>query len=432
MSRILTTSFLVMLFAFSSDVQAQSQNDGSIYSRFGLGERVTFFSSKSQAMGGGGYALSSTQYANLSNPASLSDQFFTRFSGGLRYESVSAQQSGQPGGTLASGSLSGVNFSFPIKANQTGVGVSFSPYTAVNYRVDAESSVVSDPESGDAIPFVTSYKGNGGLYKMSAAVGHRASDALSVGASFDIVFGLLEQNQQTLFNSVSFVDRSVSQSTRMGGWTGSAGFKYVIPGFPDGKGMVVAGTIRLPKTLAATRTQSLVDSQDRDTLGTELKGDVQLPLQAGIGIAYQPEPRWTLIADMTYEAFSSFESDFDFPGYATTAASNLSDRTRISAGAEYWPAARRPFAPWRARIAYRLGLYTEQSYISPDLKENIGSLGVTGGLSIPSLIPGTTIDFNLDVGRRGTTSNGLVRDRYIRFGLNINFGERWFERLPLG
>jgi len=83
-------------------------------------------------------------------------------------------------------------------------------------------------------------------------------------------------------------------------------------------------------------------------------------------------------------------------------------------------------------MAYRAGIYTDASYVSPDPSERIRSVGVTAGLSIPTAIPGTTIDLNIDVGRRGTTSNGLVEDRYFRFGLNINFGERWFDRIPLG
>jgi len=83
-------------------------------------------------------------------------------------------------------------------------------------------------------------------------------------------------------------------------------------------------------------------------------------------------------------------------------------------------------------IAYRLGVYTDRAYVSPMEGQSIRSVGITGGLSLPSLVPGTTIDLNVDVGQRGQSDAGLVKDRYIRFGLNINFGERWFDRLPLG
>jgi hypothetical protein len=159
---------------------------------------------------------------------------------------------------------------------------------------------------------------------------------------------------------------------------------------------------------------------------------VKLPLAWALGVAYQPEARWTFIADASYEGWSSFESDFDLPGYSASSNSEFDNRLRLSAGAEFWPASGRPFASYGSRIGYRLGVYSDQSYVSPDADESIRSVGITGGLSMPSLIRGTNIDLNIDIGRRGTTSNGLVKDRYIRFSLNINFGDRWFDRQPLG
>lgn len=424
---------LALLGSISAgDIQAQSQTDGSIYSRFGLGLRSGFTSSKNQAMGGGGLALSSGQYLNTANPASFSDQFLTRFSGGMTYETITATAEGATSGRLGSGSASGFNFGFPLKSAQTGIGISFAPFTRVNYRVDVESSVAYDPENNTEAPYTTSYKGNGGLQSISAGVGHRINNDLYVGGSVDFVFGILEDFQQTIFNSTSFTDRSIVSSTRLSGVSALLGVRYAVPNMPVNQGLVVSGTLHLPTRLSGSRSLSLVDRLDRDTLGTVVDGKATLPVGFGLGIAYQPAPKWTLVADFELEKWSNFKSDFDFAGLIQNGETISSDRMRMSAGAEFWPAARRPFAPWSSRIAYRLGLYTEQSYITPISGEKIRAFGATGGLSIPSLIPGTTIDFNLDVGQRGTTSHGLIQDRYVRFGLNLNFGERWFERPPLG
>ena len=383
-------------------------------------------------MGGGGLALPSSQYLNTSNPASYSDQYLTRFAGGLTYEKITASASGAESATLASGSLSGVNFGFPLKTNVTGIGVSFAPYSRVSYRVDVESAVDFDPELGSVSPYLTTFRGNGGLQNLSAGIGHRLNSNVFLGASVNFIFGILEEAQTSVFNSTEFTDRSVVGSTRLSGLSATAGFRYVVPNLPSSQGLVIAGTVHLPTTLKATRTRALVNKLDRDTLGTTLHGDVKLPFGFGFGVAYQPVAKWTLVGDVEFENWSSFESDLDFPGYSSSGNSNTTNRLRISAGTEFWPAARRPFATWSQRIAYRLGLYTEQSYISPLPDQKIGAFGVTGGISVPSLIPGTTIDFNLDVGQRGKSSNGLIQDRYVRFGLNLNFGERWFDRPPLG
>ncbi len=121
---VVRSAWVVLLMALLPGMaSAQNSNDGSVYSRFGLGQRHTFMSAKSQAMGGGGYALSSSLYPNPLNPASLPDQILTRFAGGLSYESITTSADGFTSGRLASGSLSGVHMTFPLLASRLGLGI---------------------------------------------------------------------------------------------------------------------------------------------------------------------------------------------------------------------------------------------------------------------------------------------------------------------
>jgi len=380
-------------------------------------------------MGGGGYALSSTLYINMANPASFGDQILTRFAGGLNYQTLTTSADGFESGRLASGALSGVHAAFPIKVNKTGIGFSLAPYTRVSYRIQDVNSVSGDANDTGVI---REYSGNGGLYAFTGGAGHRVTNHLSLGLTMQMIFGLLEEGQSSRFNNSQYVDRTVEKSTRLRGATASLGARYSVPGLPRGKGLVFGATITLPTNLSGERITALTTSVGTDTLGTTTKGDARLPIGLNAGVAFQPGAKWTIIADMVYEGWSDFTSDFDFPGYETNGDFQLDNRLRVSTGIEFWPAASRPFASYGSRIAYRAGVYSDRSYTSPDPDQVIRALGVTGGLSLPSLLPGTTIDLNVDVGHRGSTSNGLVRDRYIRFGLNINFGERWFDRLPLG
>ncbi len=423
---------IALIAVFASPALAQSSNDGSVYSRFGLGERHTWLSGKSQAMGGGGLALSSSLYANPLNPASLSDQILTRFAGGLTYESITTEADGFESGRLASGSLSGIHLSFPLKVNSLGAGLSIAPYTRVSYRIQDVGAVLSSPEQQESSALIKEFNGNGGLYQLSGGVGYRVAPRLSVGARMDLIFGILEEARSTFFNDSRFVDRTIRESTRLRGATATLGARYVVPSMPEGMGLVLASTFTLPTTLDGERSAALTTAIGRDTLGTSTKGDVSLPMAASAGLAFQPAVRWTILADITWEEWSALESDFTLPGIPQTGANGLSDRVRVSSGVEFWPASGRPFASYGSRIAYRLGVYSDRAYASPSPDQTIRSVGVTGGLSLPSLIPGTTIDLNIDVGQRGQTGNGLVKDRYMRFGLNINFGERWFDRLPLG
>ena len=429
--RILGLAALLGIFG-SLPVFAQSSNDGSVYSRFGLGQRHTFLSAKGQAMGGGGYALSSSLYPNPMNPASLSEQILTRFAGGLAYESITTSADGFADGRLASGSLSGVHFAFPVYASKLGVGLSLTPYTRVSYRIQDAGSVTPDPDQNVPSALINEFSGNGGLYELSGGAGYRISSQLHVGVRASMLFGILEEAKSVRFNDSRFVDRTIRESTRLRGTTATFGFRYIVPGMPGGMDLMIGSTVTLPTTLDGERSSALTTSVGRDTLGTTTNGDIRLPIHVGGGIAFQPGQKWTILADATWEEWTTLESDFGLPAVPLNGQNALSDRLRLSSGVEYWPASGRPFASYGARIAYRFGVYTDRSYASPDPATVLRSVGLTGGLSMPSLIPGTTIDLNVDVGQRGQMSNGLVKDRYVRFGLNINFGERWFDRLPLG
>lgn len=426
-----TTLVLAMLLAAPA-IQAQSLSDGSIYSRFGLGERASFLSSQSQAMGGGGFALGSFRYANLQNPASLNDQYFTRVNGGMTLERLDAEQTGQTSARYSSGQFSAVHLSFPIRARRTGLAFGFEPYSNVNYRVDETAVLSTDPDLGTQTPVITSFKGNGGLQSVTAAVGQRVTPNLSVGLAARFVFGILEESQRTVFNNTRFDDTSVVRSTRLEGFSPVLGLRYSDTSFPVlGRPVAFGAAVTLPTTLSGERARLLNAGIRSDTLQAAVQGDVDLPLQIVAGLMVQPRIEWTVVADIHFESWSSVSSDFPLPG-VNAAGEGFEDRLRVSGGVEYWPGARRPFGPYLVRMAYRVGVYSDQGYASPDPNTQIRSVGVTGGLSVPTAIPGTTIDLNLDVGRRGTTQDGLVKDRYIRFGININFGERWFDRLPLG
>lgn len=431
-SRPFLATIALLLFAGATGSVAQSRSDGSVYSRFGLGERAYFLSSQSQAMGNAGSALGSFRYANLANPAGLSDQFFTRVNGGMTMERLISSEAGLDDSTLNSGRLTAVHLSFPLRTRRTGIGLALEPFTHVNYRIDKSTTLVSDPSATSDTPVLTTFQGNGGLYQMTGAIGQRLTSDVSAGIAVSYVFGLLEEAQRTTFNNVRFTDSDISNNTRLSGATATLGLRFQRQGILGLDRPIAMGlSVTLPSTLSGKRTVTLEAGSTSDTLNVIGSGEIDLPVRILFGVMFQPATEWTVVADVHHERWSSLSSDFSLPGVGA-GNQGVADRTRLAAGFEYWPGARRPFGPYFVRMAYRMGVYMDQSYVSPHPSEQIQSVGVTGGFSVPTGIPGTTIDLNVDVGRRGTTSDGLVRDRYMKFGININFGERWFDRLPLG
>jgi hypothetical protein len=414
--------------------RAQSGSDGSLYSRFGLGELYTFSSPQIQGMGGSGLGLRSFNYVNMSNPGSWSDQVLTRASAGFIYQNVAITDAADQTSRLASGSLNAVQFSFPILERRLGVGLGFAPYSRVGYRIETLDELISTQPSPDTTLFVTSFVGNGGLQRVVGGLGYRFNRYVSVGANAEVLFGIIDSGRRTSFIDINFQSTNVTTSTRMAGLTGTFGTLISLPNLVRDNDLLSLGAaFTLPARLAAVRVRTLgeLEQVDRDTLGTRQEGTVDLPWSAGVGASYIPSNRWILSASAHYEPWSEFKSDLTFPGFTPGEAGSFSDRFRAGGGIEFLPAGADLLASYFARTAYRLGLSYDRSYASPVAGVDLRALAVTGGVSLPTMLPGTRLDINIEVGTRGTTEHGLVRDVFYRFAASLNVGERWFQKQQL-
>ncbi len=378
-------------------------------------------------MGGGGTALWSLNYANYANPAALSRQFLVRASAGMRFDNISTVDASNQSKNLRAGSFSAIQFGLPLISNKLGLGFAFEPYSRVNYRVTTTGTLPLDPTRSPASYAVVT-QGSGGLQQVRLGIGVKPVSFFSLGLSVDYLFGITEESRRTAFDQVSLVTTNVATSTRMRGVTTTGGAIIAIPVGEDGE-FSVAATATLPATLRAKRARTLGESLDLDTLGTEISGDITLPVSTAAGISYTTQSRWTFAADVRYEPWTQFESEMDLTGYTPSA---MRDRKRISAGVEFLPAGNSTNEPYIQRTAYRLGFYLDNSYISPVVGESITTQAVTAGVSLPTLFGGTRLDLNIHVGRRGSASGILVKDRFVTVSATLNVGERWFLKRRLG
>jgi hypothetical protein len=446
-SRAGTFSWLFVVLALllgSGPAHAQSNGDGSVYSRFGLGTFQDFSSSQSAALGRGGFALRSLNYTPSANPALWSDQVFTRLSGGASYQNIRAISGEGPSSRLSSGTLEALQFSFPIYTRSLGVGLSFQPYTQYNYRTRREGSlpVQVTPDDVAQASYQVNFRGGGGLHRFRGGLGYAITDALRVGASLDVLFGIIENQRNTDFGQAPLRDIRLRDATRLTGVSGTIGGHLALADvLSSNDNLSVGAAVSLPTTLTGDRVLTLTESQSvaPDTLmvggQSSVDGSVSLPWRSRFGVAYQPNARWTFTADGIYEPWSSFSSTFSERGplsrFPVGGEQTLTDRWRVSVGTEVLPAGSDQFTGYLANVAYRLGAYTEQLYVQPDGRTNVQMYAVTAGFSLPTSLSGTRIDLNLEAGTRGTTDGTLVRDNFYRVALHINFGERWFQERRL-
>jgi hypothetical protein len=448
-SLLCAAALVVGLTCAPAPVQAQSSGSSSIYSRFGVGELNGFSSSQSQALGGGAYALRSLNYNAVQNPALWSDQVYTRFLMGARFEAIDVRDGNGNEGLLQSGSLGALHFSFPLYEEKLGVGLAFQPYSQSDFRFTRQDEVAL-PE-GETAPYEVEYDGTGGLNLFRAGLGYKINDALRVGGAVDLLFGIRESRRVTRFaEDPTLTPASVVDEVQMFGIGGTFGGHLALSDvFLSDDALSIGASVTLPTTLSGDRVQLLENlaqpGTPNDTLlvapagGGELEqevdGEIELPYRARLGVSYQFDQRWTFVADGEYGPWSELSTTFGEVGqtgsFPVGGSRALDDRWRVSTGIEVVPGGDDRLAPYLSRVAYRLGGYVEHSYVQPDRSEDVNVWGVTGGFSLPTPMSGTRIDLNGNVGRRGTTKGRLVRDTFYGVSLFVSFGERWFQQRKL-
>jgi hypothetical protein len=412
--------------------RAQSLNNyGSVYSRFGVGERGAFSSSMSEAMGGAGTALRSAYYNGLANPALWADLTFTDFTAAAYVHGVESTDAADASSQATGGGLGALGLGLPLVGGRLGLTVALRPYSGVDYRTVENGTFT--PDTGPDVAFTTNFEGDGGLYQLTAGLGARLAPGLRVGASVDALFGVIEYLQRTTFDDASYEETRNTLSTQLAGVTGTLGVVATKGNlFREGDGLHVGAALTLPARLSGERVRTLGFSLDRDTLTAVETGDVALPLAARFGVAYTDAERWTWAADVLYEPWSDFESDFAFGGFdPAEGRDDLRDRLRAGAGLQVLPAGDERTAGFFARTAYRLGGYAERAHFAPG-GTDLTTYALTAGLSLPTVFSAARFDLGLEAGTRGSTDGVLVRDLFIRGTATLNFGERWFLRRRLG
>ncbi len=415
----------------------QSAGDGSIYSRFGIGELQVFSSSQAEALGGNGVALRSLNYTNFSNPALWSDQVLTRVELGARFQTIESTGGPESDSRLTAGTFDGVQFSFPLLRQKLGVAFGFAPVSRSNFRSRVQRTTDSSPFGDEELDYQVEFLGRGGLQKITGGMGYRFNDALSVGASLDYLFGTIESQRRTSFPAGNLRETVVTDGVRLTALTATLGSHLTLSDLlRDDDNLMVGAAVTLPTDLSGERTRTIGESLDRDTVQTASGGALDMPWTANVGLAYVPSSALTLTIDGSYAPWSQAESGLTSDGgvafsFPTGGTETLKDRWRISSGVEWRPAGDDSFQGFLARTAYRLGVSYEQLYVSPNGRTTLDAVEARIGISLPTSISGTRIDLMGNVGRQGTTSQDLVQDTYYGISARVSIGERWFQQRRL-
>lgn len=471
---IVSTCFLSAIFLFIPYLSHSQVASSSPYSRYGVGDINGKGFSQAFAMGGSTIAMQNDTtpllFINSGNPASYSNMRLTSAELGINFSRLQLQSSGEKK-ILNNGSVGFIALAFPF-TKWWGASAGLTPYSSVGYNVSDQQNISNVGE----INFL--YEGSGGINQIYFGNGikplyglpkmftnskkyqrlreekkdsiiqrilkrKRSWQALSLGVNASYMFGSINQVQRSIFpfSSNSFNTRT-GTTTRVGDVYLDYGAQYAFT-VDSIKGRDLKDNVQflLGATFAAqTNVNAKIDSLTytyfnsssgfeigRDTIQDtqDTKGKITLPLSFGFGIGFKKGDRWLIASDFAMQNWSSYQ--------AFNVTQGLKNSMRISLGLQFVPNSKsNDKHSYYKRIHYRMGARYAQTAIelkNTPLIENV----LTFGLGLPVgrnflMQNFSMINIGVEIGQRGTTSNGLIKEQFFKAVLGFTINDKWFNK----
>ncbi len=388
-------------------------NVSSPFSMFGIGDIDYRDYGRTDGMGSTGIALTSPKYMNNLNPASNSsiETKAFLFEMSAREKTLTYRDQSNPAQTGSDLNFEKIAFGFRVAPFWT-TGVGIKPFSTVDFQVATLKNV-----SGSNDQFHSTASGNGGVTNLYWTNAFNIGKHFAAGISSSYLFGSINQTEQ-LLGSISQDSLTVQQTSFLRGAYFQGGLMYLGKLGPHYK--LGLGVVYNAKTPLRIDNNTYVEGGNGDTLKgfNNLVGYFELPQYYGAGFALTHDDRFTLAGDYKYYRWSDL--DVVTPYYT------LVNSSRYSLGGEY-----SFFQPnsgnYFEKYFLQAGLFYENSYLRIN-GQQIKAYGVTLGTGLPNKSNSIYFNVAMEVGRRGTISDGLIQENYFMLKLNIVVRTPWFIR----
>ena len=408
--------YILFFLIITGEVSLAQQTTSSPYSRFGMGDLNSQFSSVFNSLGGGGYAINDSKIINPFSPASYSSYQSNSFlfSTGINNETIDIQ-SLTDNQTVNNLSLSHILFGFPLTKK---IGSSFGiiPFSSIGYSMQNRD----DFFGADML-----YDGDGGISKVYFGSSLELHQNLSVGANASYVFGGLNRRKRLVFDDETIFNSRSNSLINIKGiyYEFGAVFskkiddnnsKISISINTSNNTNVDAKRTNLVETFEYSGTNEIV----KDTFVNSVeKGSVILPKYTNLGLAYSLD-KWLFVFDYSTQNWSDYELFEE--------SDSLINSQRISGGLQYTPDIS-SVNQFYKRCHYRVGLALNTTPLQIN-NTQLEDKSISFGIGIPIKKNKSTYDISLILGQRGTTSNNLLKENYVKIGLSMSFEGIWFVK----
>ncbi len=418
--------FLVFFVLITTNNFAQKSNV-SAYSFFGIGDESSSKTVEQVSMGGVNVAFSDFYHLTFSNPAGLASLRLTNYSFGLKNQNMSVKNATK----RQSASVSNISYlAVGIPLGKIG-GMAFGiiPNSSVGYSLQS-----NELDTDGEISKATLFSGEGGTSKIFLGAGFNVFKGLKLGIQGEYVFGKIEKNVLTQVKNVSRATK-YEVVTNVSGISFKIGAQYKRK-LKD-KLYISAGLIAAlgneVKSKGDEYLYSVVLSSTevaKDTiLNQKITSYFNKPLKTSIGVGMGEDNKWFLGADYSFRSKVTFSGDLE----KTNSKLRYSNSSNIALGGFYIPKFNSISSYWD-RVAYRAGVKLENNGLMFNTSKTAGSFteirdfGMSFGVGLPIGNKLSGINIGVEIGKRGTTSNGLIEENYFNFNLSLSLTDKWFKK----
>lgn len=318
--------------------------------------------------------------------------------------------------------LSNISIAFPV-TEKLKMGFAYQPYSSKSYEV----LNVENYDSGTSK--ANKFTGSGNINVLQMALGYNINNELAVGLRTNYFFGNLYDLDELIVSDAEYINGYETRN-KIANFNFTLGASYQKSLANDRK-----------FTLGATTTFGNTSNMDSfyknstyfyNSSGIKMDefiideksstGKNLLPLEASIGAGYGEDAKWFLSAQIDYKK----GENITYLGKPFS----MNDSYRISAGGWYLPNAN-DFRSYFSRIVYRYGAFYEKEGLEL-YGNNINRYGISAGVLLPFKNSSTArmsgLEIGVEVGKRGTLNDNLIRQNFINLKFGFNFADKWFRK----
>jgi hypothetical protein len=385
----------------------------SPYTVYGIGTIDNRLYNRTSGIANTGLALKSDYWLINNNPASIAGLIKGWYHFDLGLAGRNVQYAGDP---ITEENRSSRDFGvrhavFAVKlTNNWAASLGFRQYSNVNYKYRSNLSI-----EGSADKFGVDYEGDGGLnnfYFINAiSIGKR----LSAGLNLSIYSGSINRTEYMADNSI---DKVIE--TKVQDFYSKARFEYgMIYTQPINKkwNFSIGGKLATRMDISPERTvtvkENITTLIDQELVKTN---SFQLPFSYGVGIALTKNNKFTVAADYTTEKWKAL--NIHGSGWSLVNSHRLSGGIETNWLVEKWNRL-------TEKRFFQVGGFVDNSYLSVK-SHQVNEFGFTMGYG--SNYKNLLYNISLEVGKRGTISDGLIKENYIQFTIGIGWNDLFFSK----